>query len=116
MFCYPPKHIYILIKQKNSPGCFNIAQISNSIPVTVDGPLEELHGILRFSELPVGGADLSAHPADAGVALEGVGPPLWFLIHHLQNVSSTPLRCGQLLKHTKGSGGIQNWDQLSVQF
>lgn len=67
------------------------------IPVTVDGALEELHRILSLSELPVGRPDLSTHPADAGVALEGVGPSLRFLVHHLQYIPSTPLRCGQLL-------------------
>lgn len=67
------------------------------LPVTVDGALKELHGILRLSQLPVGEADLSAHAADAGVCLKRVGPPLRFLIHHLQHVPPTLLRCGQLL-------------------
>lgn len=62
------------------------------IPVAVDGPLKELHGILGLLELPAGWADLSAHAADAGVALKRVGPPLWFLIHHLQQVPPTLLR------------------------
>lgn len=67
------------------------------IPITVDGALKELHGILRLLELPAGRADLSAHAADAGVALERVGPPLRFLIHQLQHVPPTFLRHGQLL-------------------
>lgn len=69
------------------------------IPVTVDGPLKELHRILSLSELPVGWSDLGTHPADTGVALESVSPPPWLLVHHLQDVPATPLRCGQLLEH-----------------
>lgn len=53
------------------------------IPVTVDGPFKELHGIVRLAQLPGSRADLGAHAADAGVALKRVGPPLRFLIHHL---------------------------------
>lgn len=78
---------------------FLFFKVVHMIPVAVNGALKELHGILRLAQLPVGRPDLSTHPADAGVALESVGPPLRFLIHHLKNVASTPLRCGQLLEH-----------------
>lgn len=76
-----------------------------AIPVTVDGPLKELHGIFRLSELPVGWVDLSPHAADAGVVLKRVGPPLRFLIHHLQQVPPILLRCGQLLDR-----GQRSWN------
>lgn len=67
------------------------------IPVTVDGPLKELHGVLSLLELPIGRVDLSTHAANAGVALESVSPPLWFLIHHLQHVPPGLLGGSQLL-------------------
>lgn len=76
------------------------------IPVTVDGPLKELHRIVSLSELPIGRSHLGTHTADTGIALECGGPPLWFLIHHLQQVSATPLRSGQLLDH-KGYAEIR---------
>lgn len=68
------------------------------LPVAVHRSFEELHGILRLSEFAVGGFDLRADAAHAGVALEGVRPALGLLVHHLQHVSSTLLRGGQFLK------------------
>lgn len=71
-----------------------------SLPVAVHGSFEELHWILCLSQLAVGGSDLRADAAHAGVALEGVGPALGLLVHHPQHVSSTLLRGGQFLnKH-----------------
>lgn len=77
-----------------------LAALLCHLPVAVDRSLEELHRILRLSEFPIGGFDLQADAAHAGVALEGVGPALGLLVHHLQHVSSTLLRGGQLLKQT----------------
>lgn len=71
------------------------------LPVTVHGSFKELHGILGLSQFPVGGFDLRADAAHAGVALEGVGPALGLLVHHLQHVPSALLRVSQLLtEHT----------------
>lgn len=67
------------------------------IPVAVDGALKELHGVVGLPQLPVGRADLGAHAADAGVALEGVGPTLRLVVHHLQHVAAAALRRCQLL-------------------
>lgn len=85
------------------------------IPVTVDGPLEKLDGVLRLPELSIGRLDLGSHPADAGVALEGVGPSLRFLVHHLQHIPSAPLRCGQLLKTEGIKGDFKKMCALKVQ-
>lgn len=70
-----------------------------AVPVAVDGALKELHGLLGLPQLPVGRFHLSAHAADAGVALERVRPPLGFLIHHPQHVAPALLGCAQLLGH-----------------
>lgn len=72
-----------------------------SLPVAVHGSFEELHRVLGLSQLSVGGSDLRADAAHAGVALEGVGPALGLLVHHLQHVPSALLRVSQLLtEHT----------------
>lgn len=85
---------------KPKPTQPNGAQVrSSAVPVAVDGALEELHGLLGLPQLPVGWFHLSAHAADAGVALERVGPPLGFLIHHPQHVAPALLGCAQLLGH-----------------
>lgn len=83
------------------------------IPVAVDGALKELHWILRLLELAVGRADLSTHAADAGVALKRVGPPLRFLVHHLQHVATTLLGCGQLLDRD-GQAEIRSGQTLNT--
>lgn len=71
----------------------------SAIPVAVDGALEELHRILGLSQLSIGRFHLSPHAADAGVALERVGPPLGFLVHHPQHIAPALLGCAQLLGH-----------------
>jgi len=95
--------IHIVLSKEEKPNPVNIFfnvkthKDIGPVPVAVDGPLEELHGVLLLSETPIGRAHLRPQPADAGVALEGVGPALRLPVHHLQHVASTPLRRGQLL-------------------
>ena len=72
------------------------------LPVTVDGTLEELHGVLRLSELALRGFDLSAYSAHTSVGLEGVCPPLGLLVHHLQDIAAALLRGGELLQAAVG--------------
>lgn len=87
----------------NPPAQWSCRSQSSAIPVAVNGALKELHGIFNLSQLPVGRFHLSPYAADAGVALERVCPPLWFLVHHPQHVAAALLGCAQLLWHDESA-------------
>ena len=70
-------------------------------PVAVDGALKELHGALCLEQLGGGGLQLGADSAEAGVALEGVGPAAGLVVQHLEQVASALLRSAQFLREMR---------------
>lgn len=85
-------------------------------PVAVDRSLEELHRVLCMSQSAAGQVDLGTHTAHACITLKCVCPAFRLLIHHLQYVPPTLLRCGQLLTNRHKQKTLKRNNPVTIHF